>query len=259
MKKYQDNMLFARIADPCASAIKNLFRRYNIQYGVENFFYDYIFSSPAMLEEYRDLKLPEYVCLRLFTTALKNLAIELNAFVLTSTQVSNDDNEKGGFKDYHLIQGSKSICNLVDFGCIMSRPTKTELAELKSFADNFSFIPNLVTDVYKNRRGRWNMIRIWSYNDLGTCRKQDLFVTTADMKPIESFQVVQFDTVEYHDFSDLCELYNNGEITDGVEKEFYQPCDIEPENIVAAAAAFADEEEIKQRMEKKTFGELIEI
>ena len=78
MEKYKDNVLFARIPDPSSSVIKNLFRRYNLQYGVENFFYDYIFSSPAMLEEYRDLKLPEHVCLRLFTTALKNLAVELN-------------------------------------------------------------------------------------------------------------------------------------------------------------------------------------
>lgn len=59
MKKYEGNMLLAHIPDPCASAVKNLFRRYNIQHGVENIFYDYIFSSPAMLNEYRDLKLRE--------------------------------------------------------------------------------------------------------------------------------------------------------------------------------------------------------
>lgn len=110
MKRYKDNMLLARIPDPSASVVKNLFRRYNIQYGVENFFYDYIFSSPAMLEEYRDLKLREDVCLRLFTTALKNLAIELNAFVLTSTQISNDRDDGGGFKDYHQIQGQLWAC-----------------------------------------------------------------------------------------------------------------------------------------------------
>lgn len=55
-----------------------------------------------MLNEYRDLKLPEYVCLRLFATALKDLAVELDVFIMTSTQISNDD-DKGGFKDYHQI------------------------------------------------------------------------------------------------------------------------------------------------------------
>jgi len=85
MERYSDNMLFARIPDPCASVIKNLFRRYNLQEGVENFFYDYIFSSPAMLNEYRDLALREDVCLRLLTTAIKNLAVELNAFIMSAT------------------------------------------------------------------------------------------------------------------------------------------------------------------------------
>lgn len=106
MERYSDNMLFARIPDPCASVIKNLFRRYNLQEGVENFFYDYIFSSPAMLNEYRDLALREDVCLRLLTTAIKNLAVELNAFIMSATQLSNDDDPKGGFKDFRNIRGS---------------------------------------------------------------------------------------------------------------------------------------------------------
>lgn len=46
------------------------------------------------------------VALRMFTTTLKNLAVELNAFILTSTQLSNDDDPKGGFKDFRNVQGS---------------------------------------------------------------------------------------------------------------------------------------------------------
>lgn len=112
MKKFKDNLLFARIPDPCSSVVKNLFRKYSIQFGVNVFFYDYIFSSPAMLNEYRDLGLQEHVCLRLFTTALKNLAIELNAFVMTSTQTNSEDDPKGGFRDYRNLEGS-------NFGPIM--------------------------------------------------------------------------------------------------------------------------------------------
>lgn len=59
IEQYKDNMLFARIPDPCSSIVKNTFREYNLQHGVEYFFYDYIFSSPAMLNEYRDLKVRE--------------------------------------------------------------------------------------------------------------------------------------------------------------------------------------------------------
>ena len=106
MERYADNMNYAKVSDPCSSVIKNLFRRRNLQDGIENFFYDYIFSSPAMLDEYRDLKIREDIALRMFTTTLKNLAVELNAFILTSTQLSNDDDPKGGFKDFRNIQGS---------------------------------------------------------------------------------------------------------------------------------------------------------
>lgn len=260
MQKYKDNMLFARIPDPCASAVKILFRKYNSQHGVENFFYDYIFSSPAMLNEYRDLKLREDVCLRLFTTALKNLAVELNVFILTSTQVSNDDDEKGGFRDFRNVQGSKAIVNLCDFACIMSRPTKTELQELQGFQSSFSFTPNLVTDIYKNRRGRWNMIRIWSCNDLGCCRREDLFVTTADMKPIKDFQVVQFDSIRFQNFEDLCELYNTGVVSDEVYEEFYQVSDIKPEDLISGtsvAEAFQDVEDNKRRLKEKSFADFL--
>ena len=259
MQRYKDNMLFAHMPDPSASAVKNLFRRYNIQHGVEYFFYDYIFSSPAMLNEYRDLKLPEYVCLRLFTTTLKNLAVELDAFIMTSTQVSNDDEkEKGGFRDYHQIQGARQIVNLVDFACIMSRPSKTELTEIQGLIDCFEFPPNVVIDVFKNRRGRWTMVRIWSYQDLGTCRRQDLFITTADMKPIKDFQPVDFNNINYNNYQDLCDFYNDGIVSDEIYEELTNPADIKPETLLKnAAAAFEDVEDNRKRVQEKSFGDFL--
>ena len=217
METYMHNLLLVRIPDPCASVVKNLFRRQNLQKGVNYFFYDYIFSSPAMLNEYRDLGLAEYVCLRLFTTALKNLAIELNAFILTSTQISNDD-DKGGFKDHHQVQGAKQIVNLVDFACIMSRPTVDELKLVSGLYENINYKPNVIMDVFKNRRGRWTQIRIWGYNDLGTCRRKDLFVTTPDNKPIEDLRVINFETDITPEMEEL-ERYYNDNIVDKEEQE----------------------------------------
>lgn len=208
MKRYEDNFFYVRIPDPCASIVKNVCRRYNIQHGVENIFYDYIFSSPAMLNEYRDLKLPEFVCLRLFATAIKNLAVELNAFIMTSTQISNDDDKTGGFRDYHCIQGAKQIVNLADAAGIVSRPTKEELTQLGSILETIGVVPNCVHDIFKNRRGRWTCVRVWSYVDLGTLRTTDLFITTANMKPIEDFQIMDYKMEQ--DFSDVCEFYNGG-------------------------------------------------
>ena len=193
MEKYKDNLLFARIPEPTPSIVKNLFRRYNLQNGVDNFFFDYIFSNEAMLAEYRDLKLPEHVCLRLFTTALKNLAIELNSFILTSTQISEQElNQKSSWKDYHNIAGAKSVAHLVDIGGIMSRPTPEEQKLIEGFQKLYNLKPNLVMDMFKNRGGRWTMLRIWSYFDAGTCRTYDLFATTPDLKPLEDFQIIDF-------------------------------------------------------------------
>lgn len=255
MEKFSDNMLFAKVSDPCSSIIKNLFRRYNLQYGVENFFYDYIFSSPAMLDEYRDLKIPEHVALRLFTTTLKNLAVELNAFILTSTQLNAEDDPKGGFKDFRNIRGAKSIIDLADLACIMSRPTPDELNQISEFKKSFGFTPNLVTDIFKNRRGRWNMVRIWSLNDLGTCRKNDLFITTANMKEVTDFIVIDFKPYE-QDLTllkDLEKLYNVGEITENVlpfiEKDEEQEMDL--------SAAFGDINDRLERLKDKDLSDLL--
>ena len=222
MERYKYNMRFARIPDPCASIVKMLFRKHSLQNNISHFFYDYIFSSPNMLDEYRDLSLREEVCLRLFTTSLKNLAIELNAFVMTSTQISNDDDKRGGFKDFRNIQGAKAIANLVDLGCMMSRPSPEELQAVEGFQSMYGFTPNCVTDVYKNRRGRWTMVRIWSRVDLGTCKRYDLFVTTAQNSPIEDFQVIDFNMEKTDEMNELEELYNYGIITEERAEELLQ-------------------------------------
>lgn len=260
MEKYKDNMNYARIPDPCSGVVKNLIRRKNFQEGIENFFYDYIFSSPAMLNEYRDLRIREDVALRLFTTTLKNLAVELNAFIMTSTQVSNDDDKNGGFRDFRNVQGSKSIINLVDFACIMSRPTQDELNQISEFKKSFGYAPNLVTDIFKNRRGRWNMVRLWSYFDTGTCRKQDLFLTTANMKSVDQFIMVDFSPYgNEKEFEDLCLLFNTGEVSDGLAPQFSEKY-IEPEadNILDNLAdAFGDEIDKKKRVHDKGLSDFL--
>ena len=256
MKKYKENMYFVRIPDPCSAIVKTTFRKYVLQFGVENICYDYIFSSPAMLNEYRDLKVREDVCLRLFTTTLKNLAVELDAFIITSTQVTEkEEDKKGGFKDQKNIQGSKAIANLVDFGSIMSRPTQEELELIKGFVNSFGIEPNMVTDIFKNRRGRWNVCRVWSYWDAGSLRRQDLFVTTATMKPLTDFQVVLFKP--HSDFSDLEALYNTGLVEEKIKQEFYTE-EGKEELFKTIQDAFGDDEKIKERLKDKTFGDLLQ-
>ena len=254
MERYKDNMHYARVPDPCSSVIKNLIRRRNLQDGIENFFYDYIFSSPAMLNEYRDLKIREDVALRLFTTTLKNLAVELNVFIMTATQISNDDeNKDGGFRDFRNIRGSSALVDLVDFACIMSRPSVEELNSVSGFNHCFGYSPNLVIDIFKNRRGRWNMVRIWSYFDAGTCRRQDLFVTTNNIKPLPEFSVIDFN-IDKTIYIDLQNLYNTGYVSETTESYYEE----KQENILSDfERGFADEADKKLRVKDKDFSDYL--
>lgn len=264
METYKDYFLTARIPDPCPSVVTNLFRKYNFQNNVENFFYDYIFSSPAMLDEYRDLKLREDVLLRLFTTNLKNLSVELNAFVMTSTQLSNeDDKDKGGFRDFRNIRGSRAIVDLSDFACIMSRPSAEELNMVSGFQKRYNLEPNLITDVFKNRRGRWTMLRIWSMMDLGTCRRHDLFVTTPDNKPIDSFQIVEFNFEKTLEMIELEKHYNDNIDTseDNADKLIsminLETGEVIEKKIDAIKEAFGGEKETKERLKGVSLGDML--
>lgn len=259
MERYKDYMLFARIPDPCASVIKNLFRRYSLQHNVENFFYDYIFSSPAMLNEYRDLKLREDVCLRLLTTAIKNLAVELDAFIMSATQLSGDDDPKGGFKDFRNIRGSKAIADLADFAAIRRRPSPEELQLVADFEKRYNFKPNAITDVFKNRRGRWTMISIWSAVDLGTLRTVDLFVTTPDYKPIQDFQIVNFVSVDMNKRREMEEFYNDGVLTDEMADELLANLEAQmPKTVTdSITEAFGDVKETKERLKNLDFDDLL--
>ena len=44
--------------------------------------------------------------------------------------------------------------------------------------------PTHVLDIYKMRRGRYKMIRIWTRLHLGTGEREDLFITTANNQPL---------------------------------------------------------------------------
>ena len=68
----------------------------------------------------------------------------------------------------------------------MARPTKEELETLEPLIVKFKE-PNVVTDVFKVRSGEWTQVRIWSYVNLGTLKKEDLFVTNSRLEPIDNF------------------------------------------------------------------------
>ena len=81
------------------------------------------------------------------------------------------------------LDRAPSLIKLI-FVMVMARPTKEEQDFFKEMGRE---IPNIVTDVYKVRSGQWSQVRIWSYVDLGTLRKVDLYMTDSRMEVIDQY------------------------------------------------------------------------
>ena len=118
----------------------------------------------------------------MFSTALKELAVELNICMFTSTQVNANADTNKEILNESVIAGSRAIINKADIGMVVMRPTKQEI---DFFASAGEPIPTIVTDIYKVRSGEWNQVKIWSIVDLGTLRKTDLYMTNSRMEMID--------------------------------------------------------------------------
>ena len=184
IKQYQDNFIIIRIPNPTIGLIKTLVREHCIINNIQYVFFDYIFINPSLINEFKGIQLRNDEILLMLTTALKDLAIELNVSVFTSTQVNAQVDNNRGIRNESSIAGSRSIINKADNGCIMTRPTKEELEVLRSIT---GLTPNIVTDVYKVRSGEWSQVRIWSFFNAGIMRKEDLFITDAELNIIDKF------------------------------------------------------------------------
>ena len=183
MDKY-NNLYITEMPNPNVQQIKFVVKEMCRRYDIGYVFYDYLFSNPSLLNEYRDLKIREDQALGIFSAELKALAVETNTFILTSTQTNakvEDDGKE--IKNESVIRGSRAIIDKADIACVCARPSQEDLEHIEPYC---SFLkPNIVTDIYKVRRGRFNNVRIWSYIDLGTCRKVDLFVTNTQYELVE--------------------------------------------------------------------------
>lgn len=192
MDTFSDNLLIVQLPNPNIEQIKATVRQSWIVNDIQNVFYDYIFSSPSLLNEFRDLRIREDVALGMMSTALKDLAVEMKLFVMSSTQTNAKSEEAKGVKNESILRGARAIADKIDLGAIISRVTDEEVEVLRDVIENIGIIPNQVMDIYKNRRGRFVNIRIWSFVDLGTCRKKDLFMTDGKFQSIDNFSVVDY-------------------------------------------------------------------
>ena len=203
IKKYKNNLMIVQIPMPSVEIVKSVVRQNCIINDIKNVFFDYIFSNPALLNEFRDLKIREDVALLMLSTALKDLAVEQDVFMMSATQLnsSQDTNEKG-IKNQNSIRGSKSIVDKADIAMIGGLVPDDQRDQIAPYVAKYG-MPTQVYDVYKVRRGKWTNLKIWSNVDLGTCRRSDVFVTDSNIKEIEvPIMEVNFDDNygQYDDF-----------------------------------------------------------
>lgn len=187
MEIYKENFTIVQLPDPSIQLVKGTIRKECLLKDIGYVFYDYIFSSPGLLAEFRDLRIREDVALGMLSTALKDLAVELDVFMRSATQVNGDLQEIKGIRDQRCIRGAKAIADKIDCGMVTAKVNPDELVTLDKIIREKGIRPNQVSDIYKMRRGRYNDVRIWSEMDLGTCRIKDLFVTDVNFNPLVDF------------------------------------------------------------------------
>ena len=174
--------------------IENCIKRSIRMYSVQYVFYDYIHTSMKILEEITrrsgGIKLREDNILFLLGVKLKEIAVQYNIFILSSTQL-NGDWKKDDIPDQNLLRGAKSLGDKIDVGMILLDTTEEDREKLQSIIEDGMRMPNVKLSIYKNRRGLYNKCYIWMYANKGTCRFNGMFCTTYDYElvPISNLTI----------------------------------------------------------------------
>ena len=159
MKEFSSNFILVRIPNPTIDLVKTKVREKVLLHDIGFVFYDYIFIGPALLNEFRGFGVRNDEVLLMMATALKDLAVELNVCVFTSTQVNANADNNTNIRNESSLAGGRSTINKADNGMIMARPTKEELETLEPITSQYGK-PNLVTDIFKVRSGELSLIHI---------------------------------------------------------------------------------------------------
>lgn len=219
--KYAKNFIVDCIPDPSIAMVKARLTKYIVQDNINYIFYDYIFSSPGLVNEFAASDLREDVVLMMLSNSLKELAMFYNIFLMSATQLNEGWSKKAiGPRDQNCIRGSKAIADKADIGAIgvalneeekaqiealwqeIKKKAKHDLDNKQNLADEdrelLSLIcevayPNQVVDLYKNRRGELKAVKIFRYFDFSTCRSYDLFITDSSYKHVEDLGVFKYE------------------------------------------------------------------
>ena len=195
IEKYSGYFIIEEISDPNLVNIEATIKKYATIDKVKYVFFDYIHTTASMMNQFSKNGLREDVVLMLMANQLKQLAKDYNLFIFSATQVNaNAMFDDGEFKNEGCIRGSKAVADKADIGYIMTKigpKTWESLLPMihtaihqgildPAILNDSNLKPTHILDIYKMRRGRYKNVRIWINIHLGTGRRTDLFMTTAD-------------------------------------------------------------------------------
>lgn len=200
IKEYKDNFIIEYIPDPSLNLVRTKLVKHILHNQTHHIFYDYIFTSPGLITEYRGAGLREDVVLMMLANTLKEVASEFNVFIFSATQL-NGEWQKNFVRNVNHIRGSKAIVDKVDIGMIMVKLNEVpeELEGIKTMIGGAdlpadTLVPNMVIDLYKNRRGQHAGIKIYLYFDHSTCRTYDICMTTTNQNIIKTYDNIGYET-----------------------------------------------------------------
>lgn len=198
IEQHKNNFMIEAVPDPSIAEVKVLLTKYIIQDQVRYIFYDYIFSSPGLLSEFRDVAVREDVALMMLSNSLKEIAMVHNIHITSATQLNENWSKKEiGPRDQNCLRGSKAIADKIDGGLIGIRLSPTEREKVQEIwnkikaAKGYEKDPNIVIDIYKNRRGELNCVKIFRYFDYATCHCIDYFVTDGEYHTVENIKEIK--------------------------------------------------------------------
>ena len=202
--KFGSNFIIECIPDPSIAMVKARITKYIVQDQVEYIFYDYIFTSPSLITEFAAADIKEYVALMMLSNTLKEIAMNYNVFIQSATQLNENWSKKDiGLRDQNCLRGSKAIADKIDVGLIGIRIPDEERKMIEGIwaqiqmQCHYKMTPNIVIDIYKNRRGDLNAVKIFRYFDFGTCRCKDLFITSANYAEVSGIGEFTFDKTTF--------------------------------------------------------------
>lgn len=211
IEKYQDNLLIDVIQSPTISNVRAKLLEPILDKGVDMVCYDYIFiptddDGSSASHQYRTDQI-----LMMLSNQLKEIAAAYNIFLLSATQLNASWEDKS-VRNQNMLRDSKAIADKADIGMIGVKCTDEEYAKVETYFEQLSIgkKPNQVVDIYKNRRGSIVNAKIFRFFDYGTCRAEDLLVTTQSYKLLEEATKgrIQYQEKEQYNLIDFLEGQN---------------------------------------------------